>query len=167
MSAHATEAPLPRRTPLLFQLYVQVLIGIALGVAIGFYAPHLGTSLQPLGDAFIKLVKMLIAPVVFLTVSLGIAKIADMKALGRVGLKSLVYFEVVTTLALAIGLVVVNLVQPGAGFNADPASLDVSSVAQYAERAHAQRPVEFLLNIIPASIETRKLMANGNPALLN
>jgi aerobic C4-dicarboxylate transport protein len=146
------ETARPRRTPLIFQLYVQVLIGIALGVAAGFFAPDIGVAAKPLGDAFIKLVKMLIAPIIFLTVALGIARMSDMKALGRVGLKALVYFEVVTTFALVIGLVVVNVVRPGAGINADPAALDASSVAQYAERAEGHGPVEFLLNIIPESI---------------
>jgi aerobic C4-dicarboxylate transport protein len=152
MGADMVAAAPARRKPLLYQLYVQVLIGIALGVAVGFFAPDIGASLKPLGDAFIKLVKMLIAPIIFLTVALGIAKMGDMKALGRVGLKALVYFEAATTFALAIGLVVVNLIRPGAGINADPASLDASSVAQYAERAEGHGAVEFLLDIIPASI---------------
>jgi aerobic C4-dicarboxylate transport protein len=132
-------------------LYVQVLIGIALGVLVGALWPAFGASLKPLGDAFIKLVKMMIAPIIFTTVVLGIAKIGDLRALGRVGLKALVYFEVVTTLALVIGLVVVNLVQPGVGINADPATLDASAASDYAGRAKEQGVVPFLLGIIPDS----------------
>lgn len=132
-------------------LYVQVLIGIALGVMVGALWPAFGASLKPLGDAFIKLVKMMIAPIIFTTVVLGIAKIGDLRALGRVGLKALLYFEVVTTLALVIGLVVVNFVQPGAGLNADPASLDASVAGEFAGRAKEQGVVPFLLGIIPDS----------------
>lgn len=132
-------------------LYVQVLIGIALGVIVGALWPAFGASLKPLGDAFIKLVKMMIAPIIFTTVVLGIAKIGDLKALGRVGLKALIYFEVVTTLALVIGLVVVNLVQPGVGINADPATLDAAAASEYAGRAKEQGVVPFLLGIIPDS----------------
>lgn len=132
-------------------LYVQVLIGIALGVLVGALWPAFGASLKPLGDAFIKLVKMMIAPIIFTTVVLGIAKIGDLRALGRVGLKALIYFEAVTTLALVIGLVVVNLVQPGAGINADPATLDATAATEYAGRAQEQGVVPFLLGIIPDS----------------
>lgn len=132
-------------------LYVQVLIGIALGVAVGAVWPEFGASLKPLGDAFIKLVKMMIAPIIFTTVVLGIAKIGDLSALGRVGLKALVYFEVVTTLALVIGLIVVNLVQPGAGLNADPAALDLSAAGDLTGAAKEQGAVPFLLGIIPDS----------------
>ncbi len=132
-------------------LYVQVLIGIAAGVIVGWLWPDFGASLKPLGDAFIKLVKMMIAPIIFTTVVLGIAKIGDMRALGRVGLKALIYFEAVTTLALVIGLVVVNLVQPGAGIDADPASLDLAGVSDHAGKASEQGAVPFLLSIIPDS----------------
>jgi aerobic C4-dicarboxylate transport protein len=132
-------------------LYVQVLIGIALGVTVGAIWPEFGASLKPLGDAFIKLVKMMIAPIIFTTVVLGIAKIGDLKALGRVGLKALLYFEVVTTLALVIGLLVVNLVQPGVGLNANPAGLDMGATGEFAGRAKEQGVVPFLLGIIPDS----------------
>ena len=132
-------------------LYVQVLIGIALGVLVGWLWPDVGAALKPLGDAFIKLVKMMIAPIIFTTVVLGIAKIGDLRALGRVGLKSLIYFEAVTTLALVIGLVVVNLVQPGAGVNADPATLDLTGVADAAGKAKEQGAIPFLMAIIPDS----------------
>jgi aerobic C4-dicarboxylate transport protein len=132
-------------------LYVQVLIGIALGVLVGWLWPAFGASLKPIGDAFIKLVKMMIAPIIFTTVVLGIAKIGDLRALGRVGLKALIYFEAVTTLALVIGLVVVNLVQPGAGIHADPAALDPAGVSDYTGKAEQQGVAPFLLGIIPDS----------------
>jgi len=133
-------------------LYVQVLIGIALGVTLGALAPELGTALKPIADAFIKIIKMLIGPIIFVTVTTGIAKMGDLGAIGRVGLKALIYFEVVTTLALVIGLVVVNLVRPGDGIDADPATLDTAAVAQYAGKAEDQSTVEFLLNVIPDTV---------------
>jgi aerobic C4-dicarboxylate transport protein len=132
-------------------LYAQVLLGIALGVLVGCLWPNIGASLKPLGDAFIKLVKMMIAPIIFTTVVLGIAKIGDLRAVGRVGLKALIYFEVLTTLALAIGLIVVNIAQPGAGLNADLATLDMAGVADAAGKAKEQGIVPFLLAIIPDS----------------
>ncbi|MBI1250914.1 MAG: C4-dicarboxylate transporter DctA [Alphaproteobacteria bacterium] len=141
-----------RPRSVLGNLYVQVLIAIALGVFVGAAFPTFGEALKPLGDGFIKLVKMLIAPVIFFTVSLGVAKMGDLKAIGRVGVKALIYFEAVTTLALAIGLIVVNVVQPGAGFHADPAALDPSVSAGYAQRAEEHGTVDFILNIIPASV---------------
>ena len=134
-------------------LYIQVLIAIALGVAIGHFWPGVGTSMKPLGDGFIKLVKMVIAPIIFCTVVVGIASMDDLKKVGRVGIKALVYFEVVTTIALVIGLVIVNVVKPGAGINADVATLDASSVAHYA--APSDKPlstVDIVLNIIPSNI---------------
>ncbi|HEU4968449.1 cation:dicarboxylate symporter family transporter, partial [Sphingomonas sp.] len=132
-------------------LYAQVLVGIVLGVLVGWLWPDFGAALKPLGDAFIKLVKMMIAPIIFTTVVLGIAKIGDLRALGRVGLKALVYFEAVTTLALVIGLLIVNLVRPGDGVNADPATLNLAGVADYAGKAHEQGVAPFLLGIIPDS----------------
>ena len=130
-------------------LYVQVLIAIVLGVLLGVFYPELGTAMKPLGDGFIKLIKMIIAPVIFCTVVAGIAGMQDMKKIGRVGGKALIYFEVVSTFALAIGLVVANLAKPGAGFNVDPAHLDSSSIAQYTTNAHAQTTTEFIMHIIP------------------
>src|SRR5207249_8829285 len=111
---------LPERRPWYRVLYVQVLIAVAVGIVFGRLFPDLGKSFKPLGDGFIKLVKMMIAPIVFCTVVHGIASMRDLKKLGRVGVKALLYFEVVSTLALAIGLVVVNVLKPGAGFNIDP-----------------------------------------------
>lgn len=131
------------------RLYLWVLAAILVGGAIGHFFPEVGVSLKPLGDAFIGLMKMLIGPIIFLTVVIGIAGVADVKKVGRVGVKALVYFEVVSTFALVIGLVVVNTVKPGAGFNVDPATLDASAVANYAKQAQDQSTVQFLLNIIP------------------
>jgi aerobic C4-dicarboxylate transport protein len=145
-------APLARRKRWTAHLYVQVLIGIVLGVTVGALNPELGAALKPIADAFIKIIKMLIAPIIFVTVVTGIAKMGDLGAIGRVGLKALIYFEAVTTLALVIGLVVVNLVQPGVGINADPATLDTNAVAQYAGQAKDQSSTEFLLNVIPNTV---------------
>jgi len=134
-------------------LYVQVLLAIAIGVAIGHFWPDLGTSLKPLGDGFIKLVKMVIAPIIFCTVVAGIASMDDLKKVGRVGVKALLYFEVVTTLALVIGLVAVNIIRPGAGINADPAALNAGAVEGYATAA--QKPhgvVDILLGVIPTTV---------------
>ena len=133
-------------------LYVQVLIGVALGIAIGSIFPTQGRALQPLGDGFIKLVKMIIAPIIFCSVTHGIAAMGDLKKLGRVGGKALLYFEIVSTVALVIGLLVVNTLQPGAGFHQgapDPKAIEKAH--EYAQQAHSLNPVTFLLNIIPKS----------------
>ena len=132
-------------------LYFQVIVAIVLGVALGHFMPELGAKLKPLGDGFIKLVKMMIAPIIFCTIVVGIAGMEDMKKVGRVGGKALLYFEVVTTMALAIGLLVVNFVQPGSGMNVDPATLDAGAIAKYTEKAAGQSTVDFLLHIIPQS----------------
>jgi aerobic C4-dicarboxylate transport protein len=133
-------------------LYVQVLVAVALGALLGFLNPGLGAAMKPLGDGFIKLVKMLIAPIVFTTVVTGIAKMGDLKRVGRIGLKGIVYFEVLTTFALAIGLVVGKLVRPGAGMNVDPAALDTKALAAYTSSAHSLSTTDFLLNIIPKDV---------------
>ncbi|MFD1702283.1 dicarboxylate/amino acid:cation symporter [Methylopila henanensis] len=133
-------------------LYVQVLIAIALGVALGYFAPDLGKQMKPLGDAFIKLIKMLIAPIIFLTVVHGIAGMEDMKKVGRVGLKAILYFEALTTVALIIGLVVVNVLKPGSGMNVDPATLDAGSIAKYQKAAEGQTVTDFFLHIIPDAV---------------
>ena len=130
-------------------LYVQVLFAIACGVLLGYFEPKMGVDLKPLGDGFIKLVKMIIAPVIFCTVVHGIAGMQDMKKVGRVGGKALLYFEIVSTFALLIGLVVANVAKPGAGFNADLSTLDTKAVEGFTAKAHAQSTVEFILNIIP------------------
>jgi aerobic C4-dicarboxylate transport protein len=138
---------------LLGKLYVQVLVGVAAGIALGLIAPNLASDLKPLGDLFIKLIKMVFAPIIFATVALGIARMENMKELGRVGLRALVYFELLSTFALALGLVTVNIVRPGEGMNVDPAHLDTKAIASYT--AGAAKPagfVDFLLNLVPTSV---------------
>ena len=132
-------------------LYIQVLIAIALGVALGNYFPDTGKAMKPLGDGFIALIKMMIAPVIFCTVVHGIGSMSDLKKVGRVGVKTLFYFEAVSTLALAIGLIVGEVLEPGKGFNIDPATLDPKAVATYVTQAKEQGIVAHLLGIIPDS----------------
>ncbi|WP_038909912.1 dicarboxylate/amino acid:cation symporter [Dickeya dadantii] len=133
-------------------LYFQVLAAITIGILLGHFYPALGQQMQPLGDGFVKLIKMVIAPVIFCTVVTGIAGMESMKAVGRTGAVALLYFEVVSTLALIIGLVVVNVLQPGAGMNVDPAALNVAAVANYATEAGKQGVVPFLMDVIPSSV---------------
>jgi aerobic C4-dicarboxylate transport protein len=140
------------RRPWYRHLYVQVLVAVALGILIGWKFPDTGRQLQPLGDAFIKLVKMMIAPLIFCTVVHAIASMRDLRQLGRVGFKTLLYFEVVSTLALVIGLVVGNLLQPGAGMNVDVATLDTAVGERYGRQAQSLGFVAFLLNIIPTTL---------------
>jgi aerobic C4-dicarboxylate transport protein len=129
--------------------YFWVLLAILLGGGIGHYFPTTGVALKPLGDGFIALVKMLVGPIIFLTVVLGIAGVSDVKKVGRIGIKAIVYFEVVSSLALVIGLLAVNMLKPGAGFNVTPSSLDASAVSKYASAAHEQGITPFLLHLIP------------------
>ncbi|HEX2887940.1 dicarboxylate/amino acid:cation symporter [Vineibacter terrae] len=133
-------------------LYVQVLCAIVIGVLLGHFYPSLGADMKPLGDAFIKTIKMLIAPIIFCTVVHGIASMEDMKKVGRVGIKALLYFEVVTTLALVVGLIIVNAWQPGAGMNVDASTIDTKSIQEYTTKAKEQSTVEFLMHIIPATV---------------
>jgi len=130
-------------------LYIQVLIAIALGILLGYFFPNVAIPMKPLGDGFIALIKMMIAPVIFCTVVHGIASMSDLKKIGRIGLKTLIYFEVVSTVALAIGLLVGELLHPGAGFNIDPSTLDPKDVASFATRAKQESLVGHLLAIIP------------------
>jgi len=132
-------------------LYIQVLIAIALGVALGYYFPDTGKAMKPLGDGFIALIKMMIAPIIFCTVVHGIGSMSDLKKVGRIGVKTLFYFEAVSTLALAIGLIVGEVLQPGKGFNIDPATLDPKAVASYVGRAKEEGIVAHLMGIIPDS----------------
>jgi len=132
-------------------LYAQVIIAIIIGILIGVFYPSFAIQLKPLGDGFIKLVKMMISPIIFCTIVSGIAGMQDTKKLGRVGLKAIVYFEVVTTLALIIGLVVINILKPGVGMNIDPSTLDVKSAEAYITKAEAGGWQDFLLRIIPES----------------
>lgn len=137
---------------LLGKLYVQVVIAVIAGALLGVFYPDFATSLKPIGDAFIKLIKMLLAPVIFLTVVTGIAKMNDMKELGRVGIRAFIYFEVVSTLALIVGLVVVDTFKPGAGMNIDPATLDSSAIASYTEAAKHESFIAFMMQIIPNTL---------------
>ncbi|MBH2911678.1 dicarboxylate/amino acid:cation symporter [Serratia marcescens] len=140
------------KTTIFKSLYFQVLTAITLGILLGHFSPDLGAEMKPLGDGFVKLIKMIIAPVIFCTVVTGIAGMESMKAVGRTGAIALLYFEIVSTIALIIGLVIVNLVQPGAGMNVDPGTLDAKAVAVYAEQAQQQGIIPFLLDIIPGSV---------------
>lgn len=133
-------------------LYFQVLTAIALGVLLGYFYPERGAEMKPLGDAFIKLIKMIIAPIIFCTVVTGIAGMEDMKKVGRVGAKALLYFEVVSTLALAIGLLVVSVIRPGVGMNADVSRLDTRALETFTAKAQSHGTVEFLTNIIPNTV---------------
>ena len=146
----AADGEVGERKPFYRTLYVQVIVAILIGGMIGWLNPTLGVALQPLGDGFIKLIKMMIAPIIFCTVVSGIAGVSDVKKVGRVGGKALLYFEAVSTLALLIGLAVGNLVRPGAGFPSVAA--DASKVAQYAEKAKEQGLVPFIMNIIPDTV---------------
>jgi len=137
---------------LLGALYVQVLVAVAAGIMVGALAPGLGGRLRPLGDGFIKLIKMLFLPVIFTTVALGIARMESLRDLGRVGVRALVYFEAVSTFALLLGLVVVNVVGPGRGMNVDPATLDTRSIQSYTAAARHESVADFILNLIPASV---------------
>jgi aerobic C4-dicarboxylate transport protein len=144
-------ANIPAKQAFFRTLYFQVLVGIVVGVALGAFFPELGAQMKPLGDAFVKLIKMLIAPIIFLTVVTGIAGIGNLKKLGRVGLKALIYFEVVSTLALVIGLIVVRIFQPGVGINATPESLNAGATAEYVKQAQELSVTDHLLKIIPDS----------------
>jgi aerobic C4-dicarboxylate transport protein len=146
-----TAAP-AKRNPFYRLLYVQVLAAIALGALLGHFYPEFGVALKPLGDAFIKLVKMIIAPVIFVTVATGIAGMRDLKAVGSVAGKAFAYFLTFSSLALIIGLVVANVVRPGDGLNIDPASLDTAAVADYADKAEATSITGFMLGIIPDTL---------------
>lgn len=140
------------RQPFYKMLYVQVLVAITIGILLGHFYPETGVALKPLGDGFVKLIKMVIAPIIFCTVVSGIAGMQDMKAVGRTGGYALLYFEIVSTVALVIGLIVVNVAQPGAGMHIDPNTLDASKIAAYASAGEQQSTVGFLLNVIPSTV---------------
>ncbi|UDQ76104.1 dicarboxylate/amino acid:cation symporter [Pectobacterium brasiliense] len=140
------------KTSIFKSLYFQVLAAITIGILLGHFYPQLGEQMKPLGDGFVKLIKMIIAPVIFCTVVTGIAGMESMKSVGRTGAVALLYFEIVSTIALIIGLVVVNIVQPGAGMNIDPSTLDASAVAVYTQQASQQGLIPFLMDVIPASV---------------
>ena len=147
---HSTAARKEKKAqPWYLQLWFQVLVAMAIGIALGHLYPDLGARMQPLGDAFIKAIRVVIAPIIFCTVVHGISSMANMAKVGRVALKALIYFEVLTTIALIIGLVAVNLFKPGVGMNVDLSHVDTSSVAGYIEQTHKQGTEQFLLNVIP------------------
>jgi aerobic C4-dicarboxylate transport protein len=142
----------PRRKPFYASLWIQVLIAMVLAVALGYFSPLRAIAMKPLGDAFIRLITMIITILIFCTVVTGIAGMQDLKKVGRVGGKALLYFEIVSTIALLIGLIVGNVVRPGSGFNVNAASLDARAVADYAGQAKAQGVTEFLMHIIPTTV---------------
>lgn len=133
-------------------LHVQVLLAIVIGIAFGHFFPSQGAAMRPLGDAFIKLIKMIIGPIIFCTIVSGIIGMDDMKKVGRVGAKALIYFEIVTTLALLVGVTVIELTQPGAGMNVNVSSLDEKAISAYATAAKSQSSVDFFMNIIPSTV---------------
>src|SRR4051812_32258835 len=152
VSGGAASAAPTHHKKLYQHLYFQVLCAIVLGVLVGYFYPQLGESMKWLGDLFIKLIKMLIAPIIFCTVVHGIASMEDMKKVGRVGIKALIYFEVMTSLALIVGLIVVNLWQPGAGMNVDVNALDTKAIAAYTSKAAEQGTIEYIMHIVPTTV---------------
>src|SRR5215469_7239646 len=140
-----------RRSPL-GKLYVQVLIAIVLGILLGHFYPSLAVEMKPLSDGFITLIRAVVPPIIFATVAVGIAKMGDMRRVGVVGVRAIIYFEVVSTLALLVGLVVGNLIQPGAGLHIDPAKLDEKAIAGYVTSAKSLTIVDFLMKMIPTNL---------------
>jgi aerobic C4-dicarboxylate transport protein len=151
-STSANQAPNPKKRPFYRSLWGQVLVGVAIAIVLGYLRPHTAVAMKPLGDAFIRLISMIVTLVIFCTVVTGIASMQDMKKVGRVGGKALIYFEIVSTLALLIGMVVGNVAHTGAAFNVNPATLDAKAVAGYADAAKAQSVTDFILHIIPTTI---------------
>ena len=153
MATHGTVQTAGRK-PLYKSLFFQVVVALVLGIVIGAVWPDFAQALKPLGDGFIKLIKMIIAPIVFCVVVLGIAQAGDLKKVGRVGIKAVVYFEIVTTFALLIGVILAYALQPGVGMNIDPSTLDAAAMSAYADRAGEVRhgTVDFLLKIIPTTV---------------
>ena len=159
MEASQTPFPVPAissikvpKKPFYETLWVQVALAMGLAIVLGYFSPARAAAMKPLGDAFIKLISMIITLIIFCTVVTGIAGMQDMKKVGRVGGKALLYFEIVSTLALLIGMIVGNLVRPGSGFNVNPATLDARAVADYTGQAKAQSTTEFLMHIIPTTV---------------
>jgi len=152
MSKNIATSNINNKTPWYKHLYVQVLIAIIVGVLFGHFAPDAGTQMKPLGDTFIKVIRLLIAPIVFCTIVSGIANMKSLKNIGKIGIKALLYFEILTTLALIIGLVSVNIMQPGAGMHINPATLDAKAISSYTQAAHDQSVVGFLTHIIPETV---------------
>jgi len=147
-----TATPPSRKKRWYQRLYVQVLLAVAAGILLGHFYPTMGEAMKPLGDVFLKAVKLIIAPLVFCSIVHGIASMTDLKAVGRIGVKALLYFEVITTLALAIGLIFVDVMQPGVGLHIDPKGLDASGIANYTKAAHDQTVVGYLTDIVPMTM---------------
>ncbi|OOG51999.1 dicarboxylate/amino acid:cation symporter [Polaromonas sp. C04] len=147
-----SETLVAAKRPLYKSLYVQVLVAVVIGVVLGHFYPQFAAQMKPLGDGFIKLIKMIIAPIIFCTVVVGIAGMEDMKKVGKTGGLALLYFEVMSTVALIVGLVIVNLLRPGSGMNVDASTLDTKSIAAYTEPGKMQGTVDFLLNVIPNTV---------------
>ena len=153
LTIDASSPPSPPRKPRFYEvLYVQVIFAIIVGILLGHFFPEFGESLKPLGDAFIKLVKMIIAPVIFLTVVTGIAGMNDMKSVGRVAGKAMLYFLTFSTLALVVGMGIANIIQPGAGLNIDPTTLQSAKVSEYVSKAQESSMIAFFMNIIPTTV---------------
>lgn len=153
LTIDANSPPPPPRKPRFYEvLYVQVIFAIIVGILLGYFFPEFGESLKPLGDAFIKLVKMIIAPVIFLTVVTGIAGMNDMKSVGRVAGKAMLYFLTFSTLALVVGMIIANIIQPGAGLNIDPTTLQSAKVSEYVSKAQESSMIAFFMNIIPTTV---------------
>ena len=153
LTIDANSPPSPPRKPRFYEvLYVQVIFAIIVGILLGHFFPEFGESLKPLGDAFIKLVKMIIAPVIFLTVVTGIAGMNDMKSVGRVAGKAMLYFLTFSTLALVVGMIIANIIQPGAGLNIDPSTLQSAKVSEYVSKAQESSMIAFFMNIIPTTV---------------
>ena len=153
LTIDASSPPSPPRKPRFYEvLYVQVIFAIIVGILLGHFFPEFGESLKPLGDAFIKLVKMIIAPVIFLTVVTGIAGMNDMKSVGRVAGKAMLYFLLFSTLALVVGMIIANIIQPGAGLNIDPSTLQSAKVSEYVSKAQESSMIAFFMNIIPTTV---------------
>ena len=140
------------KKPLYTSLYLQVIVAIIIGILLGHFMPQTGEAMKPLGDGFIKLIKMIIAPIIFCTVVVGIAGMEDMKKVGKTGGYALLYFEIVSSIALIVGLTIVNLVQPGAGMNVDPATLDQKGIAAFTKPGQMASTTDFLLNVIPNTV---------------
>ncbi|MEZ5898277.1 MAG: dicarboxylate/amino acid:cation symporter [Hyphomicrobium sp.] len=151
MAISSSQADAEPKPPFYTHLYAQVLIAISIGILLGYLDPARGEAMKPLGDAFIKLIKMIIAPVIFVTVVHGIAAMRDMRQVGRVGLRALIYFEIVTTLALIVGMVVANTLKPGVGMNVDISSIDTKAIQSYVTQSEQQSAIHFLLDIIPST----------------
>src|SRR5689334_21094322 len=140
------------KKPWYTSLYLQVIVAIVIGVLLGHFMPQTGEAMKPLGDGFIKLIKMIIAPIIFCTVVVGIAGMEDMKKVGKTGGMALLYFEIVSSIALVVGLVIINLVRPGAGMNVDASTLDTKAIAAYTGPGKMATTTEFLLNVIPNTV---------------